>query len=935
MTKMLRITIHRQAIALLLASLLLSTNLVGIVSARQDSGGGIRGTVRDSSAAIIEKAKVVLVNAQQALISTTETDAEGRFRFDNVLAGTYVVLITRSDFSRKRVVASVNSGSVTELQVVLEINPLSEEVTVTAETGIAEDKDRVSQQVNVISEDALRLRTTDVLAQAADEEAGLALQRTSPTMGQIFVRGLTGKNVAVYLDGVRYTTSTQRGGVSTFFNLNEPTGLRTVEVLRGPNSAQYGSDSLGGTVQLLTRVPGYGNTEPETHGEINTSFTSANLGFGGNTLLTYGTKRVGLLMNLAARRVNTTRPANGIDTHSAIARFLGLRSDILGTRLPDTAFTQYGGTLHLNYSPRPDQQFVFHYQRSQQDGGKRYDQLLGGDGNLIAELRNLMLDFFYARYLKQKLGVFDNFSATFSFNSQREERVNQGGQGNPFGAITHQLERTSVFGFNFYLDKKINDRNTFLVGGDIYHERVKAPAYTFNPVTNAFTNSRPRVPDKARYQTFGLFIQDVFEVEPDVLRLSGALRYNVASYRSLAADSPIVNGQFLWPDDSLRVADFSGRVGAVVTVAKGFNISFNYSRGFRAPNITDLGTLGLTGDGFETDFSSAANLGGTIGTSAGTNAVSTGISVARQRSEVSNNFDLGFHFRRGRFDTDLTGFLIDLNDSIVKQALVLPLTATGSTLAGQPLTLVPIASQPGNGLAFVPLSTAPVLVRANFSDARLYGLEYTLDARINESWMFGGNFTYIRALDKANGLPPNIEGGTPPATAFLRLRYQPARQRYWLEAYSTLTGRQRRLSSLDLSDRRTGAPRSRNQIRDFFRRGGCMRGLVAPGADGVCATNDETILLPTGETLAQVQNRLLPLGATVNGVRIVNDTTSVPLYTALPGYGLVNLRGGYRFNENSEISFDFENLTDKSYRNVSWGIDGPGRSITVRYQYRF
>ena len=737
------------------------------------------------------------------------------------------------------------------------------------------------------------------------------------------MRGLTGKNVAVYVDGVRYTTSTQRGGVSTFFNLNEPSSLRAVEILRGPNSAQYGSDSLGGTVQLISRVPGFGGDKPETHGELNTLFSSANLSFGGNTLLTYGTKHFGILANVATRRINTLRPANGIDTHSALTRFLGLSSDIFGTRLPDTAFTQYGGTLHLNYSPNNDQQFVLHYQRNQQDGGKRYDQLLGGDGNLIADLRNLMLDFFYARYLKQGVGFFDNFSGTVSFNGQREERVNQGGQGNPFGGITHQYERTNVFGLNFNLDKRFSSKNTFLIGGDTYHERVNTPAYTLNPLTNISIPSRPRVPDEARYLTFGLYAQDVYDVVPGVFRVSTALRYNVASYRSQAINSPLVGGQPLWPDDSLRVDDFSGRVGAVVTPATCINISFNYSRGFRAPNITDLGTLGLTGDGFEADYTSTINLGGTIGTTAGSDAVSTGFPVSKQRSELSNNFDLGLHFRRGRFNTDLVGFLIDINDAIVKQALVLPITANGSFLGGQPITIQTIPSQPANGVAFVPLSTSPVLVRANFTNTRLYGLEYTLDTRLSNSLTFGGNFTYIRAYDKATGQPPNIEGGAPPATGFLRLRYQPRGRHYWVEGYSTLTGRQRRLSSLDLSDRRTGATRTRNQIRDFFSRGACQRGLVAPGPDGICGTSDETILIPTGETLEQVQNRVL------------GSANSAPLFTALPGYGLFNLRGGYRFGDNSEILIDFENIGDKTHRNVSWGIDGPGRSVTLRYQYRF
>ncbi len=77
------------------------------------------------------------------------------------------------------------------------------------------------------------------------------LQRTSPTMAGIFVRGLTGNKVNVFVDGVRYSTSAARGGVNTFLDLIEPTSLEGVEVLRGPNSAQYGSDALGGSVQFL------------------------------------------------------------------------------------------------------------------------------------------------------------------------------------------------------------------------------------------------------------------------------------------------------------------------------------------------------------------------------------------------------------------------------------------------------------------------------------------------------------------------------------------------------------------------------------------------------------------------------------------------------------------------------------------------------------
>ncbi|MCA1591540.1 MAG: TonB-dependent receptor [Acidobacteria bacterium] len=907
----------------------------GEAHARQDARGNIEGTVKDAAGALIGNARVYLIDPRQTLLKTTETNAEGRFRFEGVPVGSYVVRVSRRDFSSNRVAAQVMQGSTTTLDVTLEVETLSERVTVTAEAGQALDPAKAVQRVNVISEDAILQRSTSVLAQVAQEEPGLALQRTSPTIAAIFVRGLTGKNVSTYVDGVRYSTAAGRGGINTFFDLNESSSLRAVEVLRGPNSAQYGSDSLGGTVNLVSNVPGFGFDSPQFHGETSTFFNSADLSFGGNTLFTYGTRRFGALVNLAARRVNTLRPGNGIDGHAAVTRFLGLPSSVLGTRLTDTAFTQYGGTFHFNYAPEDDQQLVFHYQRSQQDGGKRYDQTLGGDGNLIADLRNLMLDFGYARYVKQGVGIFDTGSITFSFNSQREERVNQGGRGNPVGNITHQYERTRVYGVSFNLDKQVTRANTFLVGGELYHERVRAPAYTLNPSSGVFTMSRPRVPNGARYLSTGLYVQDIYEAIPGRLRLSGALRYSVASYRSRASDSPLVGGKPLFPDDSLRAADFSGRAGVVVTPFDNFNIAFNYSRGFRAPNITDLGTLGLTGDGFETDFNSAATLGGTIGSTAGPDAVSTGLSVERQRSEVSNNFDLGFNYRRGRMTAEATGFLIDINRAITKQALILPVTAAGGFLGDQPITIIPIPSQPTLGTARVPLSSAPVLVRANFTDARIYGTELAFNAPLSRDFSFGSNFTYIYAKDKATGLPPNIEGGTPPPTGFVRLRYEPTGKRFWVEFYSTLANRQTRLSSLDLSDRRIGATRSRDDIRDFFRRGACVRGLVNPGPDGRCGTGDETVLISTGETLAQVQNRLLPIGATINGVTVVSNSTGVPLFTAIPGYGLINLRGAVRFGENSELFLDFQNIADRSYRGLSWGIDGPGRSITARYRYRF
>ncbi len=904
---------HYQTFSLLLRTLLLSFCLAS--SALADTHT-ISGTVSDAAAAPVNGALVSLLTGRQVVVATATTDAQGQFTIANLASGTYEVRVTARGFAPRSRALLVPSEAMRKLEIKLGLEALTAEVTVTAETGTVQDKDQVAQQVNVITEENLAQRTTSQLAQVADEEAGLALQRTSPTIGSVMVRGLT--EVGVYVDGVRYTNATQRGGINTFFNLNDASNLRSVEVLRGPNTAQYGSDSLGGTAQLLTRQPQFGFAKPETHGEFNTSFTSADLSFGGNALLSYGAERFGVLTNLSGRRVNTLRTGGGLDSHSALTRFLGLSSKLLGARLPDTAFTQFGGTLKLTYAPTNDQQLSAHYQRSQQDGGKRYDQLFGGDGNLVADLRNLMLDFFYARYAKQRVGFFDSFTTTVSYNSQREERVNQGGNGNPAAAITHDKERTSSLGYSFALDKQAWERNSFLFGGDIYRDHVNAPSFAVDPPTNTVTLVRPRVPHGSRYVLAGLFVQDAVELIRKHLRLTGALRYNVASYRARAADSPLVNGRPLFPDDALRVADFSGRIGAVATLVEGLSFAFNYSRGFRAPNITTLGSTGLVGVGFQVANSDVAGLRATLGSTADESAVSTGVAVGPLQSETSDNYEFSLRFRHSRIDTDLTGFIIDYANTIVRQTLILPAGAVGTRLGSQT-----IERQNAQGAVFVPLASSPVLVQANLGGTRLHGLEYTLNFRLTDGWSFGGNYSFVYAEDRATGSPPNLGGGgLPPQMGLLRLRYQPVKARYWVEAYANLAGRQDRLSSLDLTDRRTGATRSRATIQNFFRRGACIYGLTTPGANGQCNAAGGT-LRATGETLAQVQTRLL------------GNADSAPLFRAVPGYGLLNLRGGFRFSERAAIAIDFENLADKSHRAPGWGVDGPGRSVTLRYNYKF
>jgi outer membrane receptor for ferrienterochelin and colicin len=894
--------------------------LLVLATALAASAADVKGTVKDASGGALAGARVLVLTAQRAVVATTITDKNGEFSVAGLPDGNYLVVARFPSLAEGQ--ASVTLGaSPVSVNLTLEVVTANETVTITANPTTATDLTRVSQPVNVITAEEVTMRAKTVVAQAVDGETGVNLQRTSPGMAGIFVRGLTGNKVNIFVDGVRYSNGAQRGGVNTFLDLIDPSVIDGIEVLRGTSSAQYGSDALGGSVQFLTHTPALTSAgEMKVGGSLSVGGETAhNGGFGAGTL-TLSRERFGLLGTFTGRKSGNYRPGNGgEDTHAAVVRFLGLpTSTFLDERMPDTGFQQKAGHLRANWLLANNLFLVANYMSSRQDGANRWDQILGGDGNMIAELNDLELDMGYVRIEKVAAGVFDRFSATYSFNTQREERVNQGGQGDATANIVHQPERTTINGLQFNATRQISARSALLVGGDMYFEAHDSDGFDVNPNTGAIVKSRPRVPDGATYKQGGIFAQTNIDVKPDVLVLTGAVRAGFNRYKAEAADAPLLaNGQPMWPDDSLSSNNVTFRVGAVIAPAAKVQFVTAISSGYRAPHMTDLGTLGLTGSGFEVAAPDVAGLNGFVGTTADATARSTGDPVAQVLSEKSLNFDFATRIRTSRVRASVGVFVNKITDNIQKQALILPAGAVGTVIGGQTIT-----SQTADGAVFVPVSTVPVLVRANFDNARVWGVETDGEINSMQPVSFGWTYTYMEAKDLQTLLPPNIEGGTPAPGGAVWARFAKPAQKWWVQPYVAFAAEQDRLSTLDAGDRRTGAGRTRGQIQNFFRRGARNRGWVDAGPDGIVNNADDR-LIATGETLLEVQNRVLGVGV-----------NSSPLWTAVPSYTLVGIRFGLRAGPHS-IVVDAENLTDESYRGISWGMDGAGRGISVRYSVSF
>lgn len=91
------------------------------------------------------------------------------------------------------------------------------------------------------------------LPEALVELPGVMVQKTANGQGSPYLRGFTGYRTLALVDGVRYNNSVYRDGPNEYFSLIDSHTLETIELLGGPASVQYGSDAIGGTLNLLTR----------------------------------------------------------------------------------------------------------------------------------------------------------------------------------------------------------------------------------------------------------------------------------------------------------------------------------------------------------------------------------------------------------------------------------------------------------------------------------------------------------------------------------------------------------------------------------------------------------------------------------------------------------------------------------------------------------
>jgi iron complex outermembrane receptor protein/vitamin B12 transporter len=207
----------------------------------------VRGTIADSLGAVIPNARVELMSGSTSIASAT-ADGTGRYEFHDVSAGRYKIRANASSFDWT---ASkpfyVGEGANANVDLLLALGVISQTVTVTA-TGTPTPQAQVGASVTLLSRDdyADKLDVHEALRLVPGAQLTQTGRRGG--LGELFVRGGNNDANKLLIDGI---PSTDIGG-AVDFGVLAAAGIDQIEVLRGPNSALYGSDALAGVVSMNT-----------------------------------------------------------------------------------------------------------------------------------------------------------------------------------------------------------------------------------------------------------------------------------------------------------------------------------------------------------------------------------------------------------------------------------------------------------------------------------------------------------------------------------------------------------------------------------------------------------------------------------------------------------------------------------------------------------
>lgn len=227
-------------------------------------GSVLSGRITDAQSAAVPGAQVRVAREDGAVMRSVVSGATGEYRVDSIPAGVFVVEVGRTGFRRRTDVIAVTGDADVTLNVQLEIAGIDDAVVVTA-AGLPQVTQETSKAITIIEAGEIQARNEHAVSEIVRFTPGVQV-RNSGGPGQatsMRIRGLRPDATAILIDGMRFRdASTIQADATSFLSTLNFVAADRVEVLRGSGSSLYGTNAVGGVVNIVTH-PGGGAVRGE------------------------------------------------------------------------------------------------------------------------------------------------------------------------------------------------------------------------------------------------------------------------------------------------------------------------------------------------------------------------------------------------------------------------------------------------------------------------------------------------------------------------------------------------------------------------------------------------------------------------------------------------------------------------------------------------
>lgn len=440
----------------------------------------------------------------------------------------------------------------------------TEEIIITA-TRTEQEVFNIPRSAIIVDVNQLKFQSVTRMPDALMELPEISVQRTTLGGGSPILRGLVGRHVLVLIDGVRLNNSTNRSGPHQYFNTIDANLVDRIEIVNGPGSVLYGSDALGGVINIITKRS---NTTKGFNFLSDTRISSVDQGLMQHFQAGYGQDGLGITLGLSLKNFNHLRAGSGI-----------------GIQDP-TGYQQWDGLLLLDYAISKKSNLSFSLQNTNQIKVPRFDRVNAGkDTQYIYDPQQRQLAHLS---LNQKIDnlFIQMMKIDLSYHEQREG-TNIISNKNTAYEIQGRIN-TSTFGAGVTFTSFIGSTHLLTYGFEYYHDWISSTRDTLN-VSSSESNTGPvPYPGDPTYESAAIYLQD--EIFLDRFLIIAGLRY---SYFNFQAD--LTNNE-IFPSLDLVKSNpkaLSGNLNVTYKlVPEKINLFGGICQGFRAPNSNDLIAVG-------------------------------------------------------------------------------------------------------------------------------------------------------------------------------------------------------------------------------------------------------------------------------------------------------------------------------------------------------